>query len=222
LKIGTFFINFAALQGNRARNSRLRLRLRQAKTKDTMRTTARDAHSFTNSLVLCLAQGLFVGRLPLTPGTFGSALGLLWVALLLAAHNAWLYAAGTLLGITASVWFCGQAERILSQTDPGSVVLDEIAAMPVCFTAWLALRTSQDGQMPGPLSLFSERAAWWTAAIFVAFRFFDIAKPWPVRQSQSLPGGWGVTIDDVLAAVYVNLCIILAWGASQIFPFGIL
>ncbi|NBV23537.1 MAG: hypothetical protein EBS05_16660, partial [Proteobacteria bacterium] len=29
--------------------------------------------------------------------------------------------------------------------------------------------------------------------------------PWPVRQSQSLPGGWGVTVDDLLAALYVNL-----------------
>jgi phosphatidylglycerophosphatase A len=38
----------------------------------------------------------------------------------------------------------------------------------------------------------------------VAFRFFDVLKPWPVRQSQSLPGGWGVTMDDMLAAVYVN------------------
>ncbi len=34
---------------------------------------------------------------------------------------------------------------------------------------------------------------------------FDIWKPWPVRQSQSLPGGWGVTVDDFLAAVSVNL-----------------
>jgi phosphatidylglycerophosphatase A len=178
-----------------------------------MRAKARDAHRFINSLVLCLAQGLFVGRLPFTPGTFGSALGLLWVALLLGTHNAWLYAAGALLAMVASVWLCGQAERILTQTDPGSVVLDEIAAMPVCFAAWLALRASQDGQMPSPLSLFSGRAAGWTAAIFFAFRFFDITKPWPVRQSQSLPGGWGVTVDDTLAAVYVNLCVILAWKA---------
>ena len=42
-------------------------------------------------------------------------------------------------------------------------------------------------------------------AVFAAFRFFDVLKPWPVRQSQRLPGGWGVTMDDVLAALYVNL-----------------
>ena len=43
-----------------------------------------------------------------------------------------------------------------------------------------------------------------TVAVFAAFRFFDVVKPWPVHQSQSLPGGWGVTVDDALAAVYVN------------------
>jgi phosphatidylglycerophosphatase A len=45
---------------------------------------------------------------------------------------------------------------------------------------------------------------------------FDIIKPWPVRQSQALPGGWGITVDDVLAAGYVNLVV---WGASRILGF---
>ena len=48
----------------------------------------------------------------------------------------------------------------------------------------------------------------------MACRFFDIAKPWPVRQSQSLPGGWGITIDDVLAGVYVNVAVLLVYAAK--------
>ena len=47
--------------------------------------------------------------------------------------------------------------------------------------------------------------------IFAAFRVFDVAKPWPVKQSQSLPGGWGVTVDDFLAAIYVALLTAGAW-----------
>ena len=43
-----------------------------------------------------------------------------------------------------------------------------------------------------------------TLGVFALFRFFDVVKPWPVRQSQALPGGWGITVDDALAAVYVN------------------
>ena len=50
----------------------------------------------------------------------------------------------------------------------------------------------------------------------MAFRFFDVAKPWPVYQSQSLPGGWGITIDDVLAAVYVNVVVLLVYAAKTL------
>jgi phosphatidylglycerophosphatase A len=41
--------------------------------------------------------------------------------------------------------------------------------------------------------------------VFCLFRLFDVVKPWPVRQSQRLPGGWGIVVDDVLAAGYVAL-----------------
>jgi phosphatidylglycerophosphatase A len=84
------------------------------------------------------------------------------------------------------------------------VVLDEIIAVPLCFSAWVLSQVHSTGQMP-PVSYFFSGNHWLgVAAIFAAFRLFDIWKPWPVRQSQSLPGGWGVTVDDLLAAVYVN------------------
>jgi phosphatidylglycerophosphatase A len=50
----------------------------------------------------------------------------------------------------------------------------------------------------------------------VACRVFDIAKPWPVRQSQSLPGGWGITIDDVLAGLYVNVVVLLVYAGRAL------
>ena len=40
---------------------------------------------------------------------------------------------------------------------------------------------------------------------------FDILKPWPVRQVQSLPGGYGIVFDDLAAAAYVNLCVVLVY-----------
>ena len=112
----------------------------------------------------------------------------------------------------------GFAERrsgFCSETDPGSVVLDEIAAMPVCCVSWVLLfARQQHGVWPEPLQLLSRPHWIWLVGIFIAFRVFDIAKPWPVRQSQSLPGGWGVTVDDVLAAGYVNVVVLIAWGAG--------
>ncbi len=167
-----------------------------------------------NHLVLWVAQGFAIGRIPAAPGTFGSALGLVWVqALLWTKSPSWM-AAGVLLGIACSVWFCGQAERILGQTDPGSVVLDEIVAMPVCFVGWLML--SGAASAAGSSSLFADGRWRWTLTICVLFRFFDVLKPWPIKQSQALPGGWGVTADDLLAAAYVNVAVALVWWISSL------
>lgn len=159
---------------------------------------------------LWVAQGFGVGRIPFAPGTFGSLVGLLWFVLLLAPRNVWLFSAGTLAGIALSVWLCGEGEKILRQKDPGSIVLDEIAAIPVCFVGWVGTLLWKSSLMPGIDDFLGQRKWPLTLGALVAFRFFDILKPWPVRQSQSLPGGWGVTVDDLLAAVYVNIAVWLA------------
>lgn len=154
-------------------------------------------------IVLWLALGCGVGRIPIAPGTFGSLLGILWFAILLAAQNFWIFVAGIIAGVLVSVPICGQAEEKLQLRDPSSIVLDEICAMPLCFVPWVASEWFRKGTWP-PLETFFGANSWHIAAmIFVLFRIFDIAKPWPVRQSQRLPGGWGVVMDDVLAALYV-------------------
>jgi phosphatidylglycerophosphatase A len=163
--------------------------------------------------MLWIAQGFGVGRLPVAPGTFGTLVGVLWTVFLLATQNLWVFSAGCAMGLAASVWLCGEAERIMHMTDPGSVVLDEIVAMPVCFAGWLALDWLRTGHMLKPDDLFLGGGWLVTLSLFAAFRFFDVLKPWPVRQSQSLPAGWGVTADDLLAAAYVNLVVtpVLGW-----------
>jgi phosphatidylglycerophosphatase A len=174
-----------------------------------------------NGLILWLAQGFGVGRIPFAPGTAGSLVGLLWFALLLATGNPAVFIAGTIAGLAASVWLCGRAENILKQTDPPSVVLDEIAAMPLCFALWVEMEYHWTDILPSP-ELFFFRRDWPVAVgIFLAFRLFDIWKPWPIRQSQKLPGGWGVVIDDLLAAVYVNICwfaFVFLWMRLVILP----
>jgi phosphatidylglycerophosphatase A len=164
-----------------------------------------------NAALLWIAQGFGVGRIPVAPGTFGSVIGLGWLALLLLTGNLWLFLAGSIAGLLLSVWVCGVGEKILKQKDPGSVVFDEIAAIPFCFTGWIAILMWKTGSFPAPENFFSRQQWLPTLGVFAAFRFFDVLKPWPVRQSQSLPGGWGVTIDDALAAVYVNAVIIAVY-----------
>lgn len=156
--------------------------------------------------VLFIAQGFGTGRIPFAPGTWGSLPGLAWFALLVATGNLWLFLAAALAGVAVSVWLCGSAEKILGKTDPGSVVLDEIAAIPFCFLPWVISEWAGRGHVMPPVETFFVGRAWLgTAGVFALFRLFDIWKPWPIRRLQDLPGGWGVTVDDVLAALYVAL-----------------
>ncbi len=111
---------------------------------------------------------------------------------------------GCIAATLVSVWFCGETEKILKLRDPGSIVIDEIIAIPICYLGWAAWLTVKQGEPLTVSYFFVEK--WPTLiGIFGLFRFFDIIKPWPVKGSQKMPGGWGVTIDDVLAAVYVNI-----------------
>lgn len=172
---------------------------------------------FIQGLVIWLAQGFGIGRIPWAPGTFGSVLGLGWFAvLLLIAQQSPVSAAVLFLGsVLASVWTCEAAEILLGQEDPGSIVLDEIVALPTCFLGWVFHLWLQLETLPS-LDFFFGPTTWFLAlGVFLAFRFFDVAKPWPVRQSQSLPRGWGVVTDDQLAAVYVNVVVLAVHIALQ-------
>ncbi len=88
--------------------------------------------------------------------------------------------------------------------DPSSFVLDEVAGQ------WLALAFVPAADWRGLLL----RAA----LAFVAFRVFDIAKPWPCRKLEGLPHGWGICADDIAAGLYAGLsCWLVArWGLSYL------
>ena len=141
-------------------------------------------------LVLALARlGPIGPKLP-APGTWGSAAGLLWVA-----GAFWWPDLGpgctlalVLASCYAAVAICGEAEIRLGKSDPGEVILDELVAMPLCFL--------------GAGRLLAIAPAWGVLlAGFAVFRFFDIAKPLGIRRLQALPGGWGVVVDDLAAAL---------------------
>lgn len=168
-------------------------------------------------LVVWLAQGFGIGRIPWAPGTFGSVLGLGWFAVLLLIAQQSPVSAGVLFlgSVLASVWTCEAAEILLGEKDPGSIVLDEIVALPTCFLGWVFHLWLQLGALPSWDFFFGPTTCFLALGVFLAFRFFDIAKPWPVRQSQALPRGWGVVVDDQLAAVYVNVVVLAVHVALQ-------
>jgi phosphatidylglycerophosphatase A len=165
-----------------------------------LRQTGGGKHTASDKLILFLAQGFGTGCIPLAPGTFGTACGFLWTWFLLLPGNLWIYLAGIAAGFFLALWIGHRAEQILGLNDPGSIVIDENAALPLAFLpAVISTMTA------GTLRPFSE---FWHGnnivlplLAFVLFRYFDVAKPLGIKQSQNLPNGWGLVIDDFLAAV---------------------
>ena len=150
--------------------------------------------TFSERLIVFLAQGCGLGWSRLGPGTAGSlgAIPLAW-ALKQALPQPLAYLAMLIVVVCFGIWICQQATRILNVKDPGSVVLDEIAAVLLIFAIvpW----------------------TWWTAlAGFVLFRILDISKPWPIRVLERLPGGWGIMADDLYAGGVVGL---ILWIANR-------
>lgn len=140
-------------------------------------------------VALMVATVFGVGYAPWAPGSAGSACGLVLWAAGLGPLWAWSpLAAGALFAALAvlALWAAGRAERVLEVRDSPSIVIDEVAGMVLTLAG-----------NPGRW--------WWLAAGFLAFRLFDIVKPFPVRRLERLPGGLGVVADDLAAAVYANI-----------------
>lgn len=137
-----------------------------------------------------------LGRLK-APGTWGSAAGLLWWALVvrLAHVKGWEHelAFDSLVVLTA-ILLCGVAAAFLGKKDPSEVILDEFAAMPLVF-------------LFNPHVYGGATSLVFILLGFLFFRLFDITKPFGIKALEKLPGGFGIVLDDVMAAVYANLAL---------------
>jgi len=137
-------------------------------------------------VALLLATVLGVGYVPVAPGTFGSAAGLvLWFVL---PHTLLVDVTTIVALFVVGSWSGTVAERHFGATDPGQVVIDEVMGMII--------------------TLFLNPVGWPGAiAGFVLFRLADVIKPYPANRLESLPGGVGVMADDAMAAIYANLAL---------------
>lgn len=133
------------------------------------------------------------------PGTWGSAAGLLWwlfVVRQLATPKGWQHElAFNVLVVLTGIFFCGVAVALLKKKDPSEVVLDEFVAMPCVFL------------FNYHLMLGTSLGFVFILLGFLLFRFFDILKPLGLRKLEKLPGGLGVVVDDLGAALYANVCL---------------
>ena len=147
------------------------------------RTVLRDPVHF-------LAFGFGTGLMPFAPGTFGSIPGvvLFWLTMDFGLYvQLGLVATMTLAGI----WLCGESARRIGVHDHGGIVWDEIVGMYVTL-------------LVAPVTVVGFVLA------FVLFRVMDIVKPWPIRDlDHSIHGGLGIMLDDLVAALYAALLLVL-------------
>lgn len=129
-----------------------------------------------------IACGFGTGAIPIMPGTFGSIIGVL-LYLMLATLPLWAYLLITVALLGMGVYLCQRTGRDFGVADHPALVWDEIASFP--------------------LVLIAIAPSWYyVLAGFILFRIFDISKPWPISWfDQHVHGGFGVMLDDVLAAL---------------------
>ncbi len=138
-------------------------------------------------ITLLIATGFGIGFIPLAPATFACLLCLpVWFFL---KSQVTAYLLVTVLLFFLGVLTAHALSRIMGK-DPRAVVVDEYACflLPLYFTPVRLL----------PLVI-----------TFVLFRIFDVIKPFPLRRLEKIPGGWGIMLDDLGAAVYTTLVILV-------------
>ena len=156
----------------------------------TQRVSARTV--FTDP-VHFLAFGFGAGLSPVAPGTAGTVVAV-GLELLMRPLSLPVRVAIVIAVCIVGVWICGEIARRLDAHDHPGIVWDEFAGY---FLAMLAAP-------PG----------WpWVLAGFVLFRFFDVLKPWPIRElDHGIHGGLGIMLDDLVAGLFAGLILLAGKG----------
>jgi len=129
----------------------------------------------------------------------------------------------SLLIAGVGVWSSNRAADFWYIKDPQRVVIDEVSGMHLTLLLgcgvplwWKVSALPIDWSSP-TLGLISLRSPLnWKHLLlgFLLFRLFDIWKPTPARQAESLPGGWGIMADDWVAGIYAGIGLWLARAAG--------
>lgn len=134
---------------------------------------------------------LYLGYLPLIPGTFGSVAGL-FIYILLRKNLHVLLLAHFVIMILGFL-LAGKVAKLFNRRDPPQIVIDEINGILISF---LGLSVGQIGMSVNRSTLLTG---------FVIFRILDALKPFPANKFQRRRGSLGIMGDDIVAGIYTNL-----------------
>ncbi len=160
--------------------------------------------SVWEKLIYWLGIGLGSGLPKRAAGTWGTVGGLV-VAIPMLALGFWGFLAVTLVGALVGSYICGKTSDLMGVHDDPHIVWDEWVGMWVSLLPILWLHFYDDALLQGhQLSLLLLYFA-----AFVAFRFFDILKPFPIKWvDKNVSGGFGILIDDILAGLMAGVVLI--------------
>ncbi|MGB7291815.1 MAG: phosphatidylglycerophosphatase A [Thermodesulfobacteriota bacterium] len=136
-------------------------------------------------LSILISSFFYLGFSPVAPGTVGT-LGAVLLFYVISGFSNLFYLFFIIALIIFSVWVSEIARIRLGDSDPSSIVIDEVCGFLVTMILI-------------PPSMINITMG------FLLFRFFDILKPPPIRRSETLSGGMGIVADDVLAGIYANI-----------------
>ena len=148
-----------------------------------------------------IASCFGLGWMPVAPGTWGSLPPVLVFAIMLhfgapAPAIVAVMVAFVVAASVACVACVPAVEALAGKTDPGEVVVDEVAGQAVAFLIIPLI-------LPADLSM--KQCCLVTGLGFLLYRVLDITKPWPIKKLEALPAGWGVLADDLLAGAFAAL-----------------
>lgn len=133
---------------------------------------------------LMISTWFYSGLIPFAPGTFGSIAALPFAWLILENAGIVGLANATLIVFVIGLMTTKTYVSETGKTDPGEVVVDEVVGQ------WIVCLAIIDNQHPGQYLL-----------ALLAFRVFDIMKPWPVTIFDKRHDAFGVMMDDVVAGI---------------------
>jgi len=135
-------------------------------------------------------------------------------------HFGWEYIFLFVLVSTVGVWAATRAAEFWQQKDPSRVVIDEVSGQFLTLLLgcgipiWWQIPDPRYATMAPGFIIMRSLLNWKYLLLgFILFRVFDIWKPFPARQAESLPGGWGIMADDWIAAIYAGLGL---WAARAL------
>lgn len=161
--------------------------------------------SVWEKLIYWLGIGLGSGLPKRAAGTWGTVGGLV-VAIPMLWLGFWGFLAVTVMGALVGSYICGKTSDLMGVHDDPHIVWDEWVGMWVSLLPILWLHFYDDALLQGhQLSLLLLYFA-----AFVAFRFFDILKPFPIKWvDKNVSGGFGILIDDILAGLMAGVVLIV-------------